>query len=119
MQDQKFLEIKIIGSWNFWDQDHEITTFLILDHEDTIFYDHMIIEYVLNQITQSWKITLHGSKDQFPFRLKVSSVKVPLAPPLEKAVFCYIRTSATEKFLFREKKGCTPNYFFQKLGGNP
>ena len=24
-----------------------------------------------------------------------------------------------EKFLFREKNGCTPNYFFQKIGGTP
>ena len=24
-----------------------------------------------------------------------------------------------EKFIFREKKGCPPNYFFQKLGVTP
>ena len=26
-------------------------------------------------------------------------------------VFCFFRTLATEKSIFREKNGCTPNYF--------
>ena len=27
--------------------------------------------------------------------------------------------SIDEKFLFREKNGCTPNYFFEDIGGTP
>ena len=40
----------------------------------------------------------------------------PLAPPLGSP---YLRSFATENFIFQGKNGCIPSYFFQKIGGNP
>ena len=51
-------------------------------------------------------------------RLEVSSLKIPPPPSATSrtAVFCNFRTFATEKFIFREKNGCTPNYFSKNRG---
>ena len=43
----------------------------------------------------------------------------PPPPPLENHSFASFALWRQKSFFFGKKKGCTPNYFFQKIGGNP